>query len=418
MLNSLGMNKTFTWILFWGNLVLIIAVWFSNNGLIGFSSWGRLSGLLAFYLILWQLLLISRVSWIERAWGHDKVSRLHHLGGMVAICVLVAHPFLLSIGYGRILILDGGDLLLAVLGYFGIIAISLISLYTIRKRLRYEVWYFIHVAMYVAIIIVFEHQSELGGDMRGWFGTYWQALFYLTLTQVIYSRFVRPIITSWQQGFRVEKIKRESNDVISLYISGNNLARLGVKAGQFVILRFLARGLWWEAHPYSISKLPEGGVMRVTVKALGDFSTKLRGLRVGTHIFIEGPLGKFTSERAGEKDTLLIAGGIGITPVRAIFEELANNGKRADLFYFARAPEDFVLKDELEGISNSSAHVHYEVTKDSRSSIETVKNSLGDFKNRFVYICGPVPMMEYFKRELLAIGMSKQNILYEKFSLG
>ena len=98
-------------ILFAGNLIIILYIWWngSGQGLTNAASLssplialGTLCGLLAFYFALWQLMLIGRIPFVERPWGHDKLSRLHHFLGLTAISILIFHPLFLTLGYSKL----------------------------------------------------------------------------------------------------------------------------------------------------------------------------------------------------------------------------------------------------------------------------------------------------------------------------
>ncbi|MEK7616211.1 MAG: ferredoxin reductase family protein [Patescibacteria group bacterium] len=387
--------------LFLGNLIAIVVIWVNGDHSNLFVSIGRLFGLLAFYLILWQLFLIGRIEWIEKVWGHDVLSRLHHKNGLVAWGLLGVHPILMLIGYGSLpLILSLRGITFALIGYGMFLIIVPISFSVVRRRLPYQVWYLIHFLLYGAILLVFWHQLFNGSDLQNpSVRLYWQALFYFVLASVLYYRFAKPTIISLRQQCRVTKIERETHDVISIYISGN----LNVQPGQFIIVRFLAPDFWYEAHPFTVSGLP----LRITPKAVGDYTSKLPNLPIGTRVLIEGPLGRFMIDRAGNKPVLFIAGGIGVTPLRALFEKFHD----AKFIYTARSDQDFALKDELDVIGK----VDYFT---DRLTPEIIKSAVPDVARRFVYLCGPPPMMKAVIEMLTSLGVPRQAILYEKFELG
>ena len=126
----------------------------------------------------------------------------------------------------------------------------------------------------------------------------------------------------------VSNIVTEAPGVISIYMSGRDLHRLAVRSGQYFVWRFLTRDGWWRGHPFSISSAPNGDWLRITVKDLGDWSGALPELKVGTKVFIEGPYGVLTGARRSRPKVLLLAGGIGITPLRALFEALPARPRR------------------------------------------------------------------------------------------
>ena len=121
----------------------------------------------------------------------------------------------------------------------------------------------------------------------------------------------------------------EGPDIVSVYISGRDLHRIG-HAGQFFRWRFLHRDFVWQAHPFSLSASPHPDWLRLTVKVVGAHTSALRALPVGVGVWAQGPYGAFTALRRTRARALLIAGGSGIAPIRALLEELPP-GRRGDL---------------------------------------------------------------------------------------
>jgi predicted ferric reductase len=429
-------------ILFLANLVAILYIWWngSGSGLLGptvastMLALGTLCGLLAFYFALWQMLLIGRVGFIERPWGHDKLSRYHHLLGLTAISIMIFHPLFLSYSYSILaettgirqlwtFVVSFPDVWRAAIGYLMFLGIILISLTIIRKRLRYEWWYTIHLFLYVAIIFSFGHQLTNGSDIltnKG-FAIYWQVLFYGALASLVFYRVYKPLRNFYKQDFRVSSVSMETPDVTNIIISGKDLSDIKAKAGQFVLVRFFTKGRWWDSHPFSLSEVPDGKRFRLSVKGSGDFTKGLPSLPVGTRVIVEGPLGRFTSERATSKNILLIAGGIGITPLRGLFEVFAKQGAVVDLLYAARSDADFALKTELDAIVsqhvNAKAHYLPEPAV-GRTSPELIKKEIPDVSSREVFLCGPPPMMKAVRQMLIDLGVPKNKIYFEKFQLG
>lgn len=421
------------------NAGIIVAVWFTGSasvnvdGTVGglLIAMGGLAGLVAFYLVLWQLLLIGRVGWIERAWGHDKLSHAHHLGGLLAVVFIGIHPVLLILGYSAVAqttmtgqfmqFLTGyQDVLRAFIAYLLFLGIVGISLTIVRQRLRYETWYFVHITLYLAIILSFGHQMANGHDFgRVWFGWYWQFLFYATLATVAWYRVVRPVIDYFRYGFRVQGIEPVSHNVTSVIISGRGLNRLHARAGQFIIVRFFTRGLWRQAHPFSLSEMPDGKRLRLTIKAMGDFTAQVPMIPVGTKVLIEGPLGRFTADRASHDRIVLIAGGIGITPLRALFEQFVREGKTVDLIYAARSEQDFALRDELEGVARTGGTLRLMPQNTvGHLSAKLLGQAVPDISSRYVYLCGPPAMMRMVRHELATLGVPARSVLFERFALG
>ncbi len=165
----------------------------------------------------------------------------------------------------------------------------------LRRRMRYETWWSAHLYMYLALALAFPHQIANGQSFVGHplARLFWAVLWAVTAGVVLVFRVVVPIWRSLYHGLRVVGVQEEAAGVVSVICRGRHLDRLDIEGGQFFHWRFLARGHWWSAHPYSISALPRSGLIRFTVKDLGDHSQALSRLPIGTRVAIEGPYGAF-----------------------------------------------------------------------------------------------------------------------------
>ena len=221
-------------------------------------------------------------------------------------------------------------------GLFGLVAIS--SIRAARRRLSYETWYGLHLYAYLAIALGFLHQLFVGADFIhdpiavG----YWVALYVVTVALILVFRIGQPVWLSARHRLRVSNVVTEAPGVFSIYVTGRDLDQLAVRSGQYFVWRFLTRDGWWRGHPFSISSAPNGAWLRITIKELGDWSTALRRVPVGTRVFIEGPYGVLTGARRTRPKVLLIAGGIGITPLRALLEALPAKPGDLTLLYRVR----------------------------------------------------------------------------------
>jgi len=123
------------------------------------------------------------------------------------------------------------------------------------------------------------------------------------------------------------------------------------KVDNFLIGAFLIDNRWYESHPFSLSAAPTNEMMRFTVKDLGDHSRSLISLQPGTRVMIEGPFGTFTKHQANKsRPILLIGGGVGITPIRALLEELPKNSD-ISLIYRTSNDEGLIFLDEINELA-------------------------------------------------------------------
>ena len=160
---------------------------------------------------------------------------------------------------------------------------------------------------------------------------------------------------------RVANVVDEAPGVVSLYLTGRELQRLDVRAGQYFLWRFLTPDGWWHSHPYSISAAPNGDWLRITVKDLGDGSRDLHS-RPDRHAGDRRGTLRHPDRRPSgpSRAWLLIAGGIGITPLRALVEALPGRPGDITLLYRASRPADLVFCDELDVLARRRGiDVHY-----------------------------------------------------------
>jgi ferredoxin-NADP reductase len=251
---------------------------------------------------------------------------------------------------------------------------------------------------------------------------YWVALYCSVLALIIAFRVIVPVIRLRRYALRVERVERESDDVVSVYVCGRNLDRLRARGGQFFIWRFLSRGLWWQAHPFSISAAPDGHTLRLTVKAVGGYTRALATVCPGARVLIDGPLGRFTAERRRSDRIALIAGGIGVTPLRAILEELP----ASDIVFVHRVAHeaDAVLCSEIDKLADARAGRVVRVVGDHRDptchhllSAAHLGDLIPDLSARDVFVCGPPPMMSRTFASLRALGVPRTQIHSERFAL-
>jgi predicted ferric reductase len=296
---------------------------------------GRMTGLVGTYFLLITVLLVGRLPALERVIGQDRLVKAHRLLGPAVISLLLAHAAFIVIGYAQglrtgalhefiVLLLSYPGILAATVGMGLLILAGVTSYRAARARMRYETWWAIHLYTYLAVALSFTHQITTGASLahHPWARAYWIVLWLLTAGVVLTYRFGLPLVRSFRHRLRVVAVHEEARGVVSVICGGRHLDRLPVSGGQFLQWRFLARGLWWQAHPYSLSAVPTAEHMRVTVRSLGDHSGSLARLHPGTRVAIEGPYGAFTHHARITDRLVLVGAGVGATPVRAMLDDL------------------------------------------------------------------------------------------------
>jgi predicted ferric reductase len=391
-------------------------------------------GLHAALIMMVQLMLVARLPWLDRRLGMDRLTVWHRWTGFALLWTIVTHATLVVVGYAR---LDDLPVFRTFLGLAGVVAsllgmcaaavivvVAASSVRYARRRMRYETWHAIHISLYAAILLALIHQMLEGTTFASSpaAAAYWWTMWALVLTALLVCRVGMPLWRNVVHEFRVAAVVPESDNVVSVHVTGRNLDRLPARAGQFFIWRFPAHNGWWQANPFSLSAAPDGRSLRLTAKAVGATSAGLRNLPVGARVFAEGPYGAFTSLHQATNATLLIAGGVGITPIRALLEESTGP---AVVLYRVHTTADAVLLPELEELARRrGAQVRVLTGRTGSGSPplapfepEQLSAMVPDIAQRDVFVCGPPAMTEAVLRSTRALGVPRGQVHAERFSL-
>lgn len=416
----------------------VVALWLAGTGADAdaggaLAEAARLCGLLGAYLALVTLLLLARLPLLDRLAGFDRLTIWHRRTGTACLALVLAHAVLITVGYATAdgisvpaelerLITGYPGVITAIAGLAILVAVVVSSVGIARRRLRYETWYFVHLYAYLAIALAFSHQLATGTAFVGRPAAraYWTALYVATLAAIVGYRLVWPVARSLRHRLRVERVVEEAPGVVSLEIGGVALDRLRARTGQFFLWRFLTRDRWWEAHPFSLSAAPGPDRLRITVKGVGDYTARLRALRPGTRVIAEGPFGGFTTAARRRRRVALIAGGVGITPIRALLEDMPGGPGDIAVVYRALKPEDVILRAELDALAaRRGVELHY-VVGDHRDgallSPEHLQALVPDIAARDVYVCGPPGMTEATRAALDRSGVPRRHVVTERFA--
>ena len=397
---------------------------------------GRFFGLHLAFIMALQLLLIARLPFLDRRVGLDRLTTWHRWTGFTLFWLVLLHPTFVLLGYSqfdRISFLaeipnlaGQTPVLLGMIAASILIIVALLSTRFARRRLSYETWHTIHLCMYVVVTLALIHQMYEGTAFKinTLTQVYWWALWAFAIIALIVGRFVLPFWRNARHQLRVAAVVPESANTVSVYMTGKNLDQLPARAGQFFLWRFLGYNRWWQVNPWSLSAAPDGRSLRITAKGIGTTSAGLRELPVGTRVFAEGPYGAFTSMQRTKNATLLIAGGIGITPIRALLEDDRLTGDIVVL-YRVHTEADAVLLGELENLATArGARLHVLTGRTGAGSPpnnpfspESLAALVPDINDRDVFVCGPAAMMSAVLRSLRALKIPARQVHDERFRL-
>ncbi|MEA2683725.1 MAG: hypothetical protein QOK05_2053 [Chloroflexota bacterium] len=429
------------------NLVIIGGMWLRHGGTDKLGSpsalvtaLGQLTALAGTYGALVQLVLMSRSPWMEQLFGLDRLAHWHRWLGISVTWLIIGHVLFTTGGYAMG---DGSSfagetwkllttfpyVLMATVATGLLVMVAVTSARAARRRLKYETWHFIHLYAYLAIALSFGHVLAVGTDFSDdqLARTYWIGLYMVAGALILLFRVGHPLLLDRRHRLRVQRVVTEAPGVVSIYITGRDLRNLRSRAGQFFDWRFLTRGRWWMAHPFSLSEAPNGDHLRITVKQAGDGTRDLRLLRPGTRVAVEGPYGVFTTQRRRQKKVLMIAGGIGITPIRALLEELPQAKGGVVLLYRARSWDEVLFQEELEQMVRArQGELRFLVGSRAAGTSDlqpdpfspgALREMVPDVAERDVFICGSGQMMRELHDSLNELGVPDDQIHYERFSL-
>jgi predicted ferric reductase len=423
--------------------IVTIGLWLRHGGVANATgpgatatAVGQVTALVGTYAILVQILFMSRIAWLERAVGLDHLAVWHRWLGFATVWLITAHVVFTTVGYAagdkvslwsqtRDFISHYPDVLMAWVGFLLFVAVAVASVRAARRKLQRETWYFIHLYAYLAVALSFAHQIAVGSDLdndraaRIW----WIGVYVLVFGAILWWRILEPVRLNLRHGLRVHSVKREAPGIVSIMVSGRRVDRIGVEPGQFFLWRFLTREMWWKTHPFSLSAAPTKKYLRVTVKDLGDGSKQLQRIRPGTRVVAEGPYGTFTDARRKRRGVLLIAGGIGITPLRAMLDGFGASDDVV-LLYRIADERDAVFVDELRDFdARPNVRIHIiagsEIGDDRTDllSVPALQRGVPDVHARDCFVCGPPPLIAAMRRRLTMLGVPRAHIHFERFEL-
>ncbi len=431
----------------WLSLLLVTYWWEVDHGVhdlggwaTGLTSLGRLTGLVASVLLLVQVVLMARVPRLEAAYGQDRLAHLHRYVGFTSFNLMLAHVVLITWGYaaGQVtqmpstlwqLVTQYPGLLLATGGTVALVMVVVTSIKAARRRLRYESWHLLHLYAYVGVGLALPHQLWTGQQFLSSPGRtfFWWTAWAIAAGSVLVWRLGLPVWRNLRHQLRVSSVVRETDDIVSVHLTGRRLDRLRVEAGQFFTWRFLGRRGWTRANPYSLSAAPDGRSLRITVQAVGDGSASTSWLRPGTRVLFEGPFGRLSPRARSRRGVALIGAGVGITPIRALAEAI--HCRPDECVVLHRWTTEPLFLDEFSALERERGlqvldlpgHRRHDGSwlpagVDERvDDVTALRYWVPDIAERDVYVCGPEVWSSLVRTTLLNAGLPEDRLHLETF---
>ena len=385
--------------------------------------------------MLVELLLLARLPLLERLLGFERLTRWHAWNGRVGLTLLVSHAVLVTAGYtigdrislpseiGRLWSGYPG-VITATAGLVILIGVVVTSVVAVRRRLRYETWYFVHLYAYLGVALAFSHQLATGTDFVGdpAARAYWTALYVVTLGALVVFRLGVPLARSaLARAARRARASRRRRASPRSRSRAAGSSGCDARAGQFFTWRFLTRDRWWEAHPFSLSAAPDGRRLRITVKGLGDYTSgaardparhardRRGAVRRLHHRRAAAPAGR--ADRRRRRDH---------ADPRAARGHARRAGRhRRRLPRAGRGRRDPARRARRAGAPARRGGALRDRRPRGRATLLSPERLLAlvpDIAARDVYVCGPPAMTEATRASLARTGVSRRHIVTERFA--
>ena len=423
--------------------VALLAIWWSAAGRLAgagtadaMTAFGRVTGLLGAYGCLVVLLLMARMPWLERAIGLVRLATWHRYAGTSAVVLVVVHVAATAWGYALsqddgfvhqlgTMITDLPGMVTATVGTVLLVLVALTCARAARRHLPYAAWWVIHLTAYVAVVLGFAHQLDTGDDFVGrpTAAGIWKGIVIGVLAVVAWWRIARPLADAWARRTRVAEVTPDGG-AVSVWLEGDGAGRPGARGGGFVIVRFLVRGLWSTARPYTITELGEGDRLRIAIRRRPGLAGRLERIRPGTRAIVEGPFGDLDRvDVAPGAGVLLIGAGAGITPLRPLAADLAAKGHDVVVVHRATSAETQVLAADMRELAGRGAIVLHDVLG-ARAELgadpldaAALAGLVPDLAERELVLCTPSDLTTNLVRAGRAAGIAPERIHAGVFAL-
>ncbi|MBN3846370.1 oxidoreductase [Paraburkholderia sp. Ac-20342] len=383
-----------------------------------------------------QFGLTARFRHVTEPWGEDVIYHFHRRVSLLAVGLVVVHPLiLLAIGSDKLAMPASlGEVpwgaWFAVLSIGAVIVLVITALWRKQLKIPYELWHLSHIAL--ALIAIF------GGvlHMIGW-GFYladplkralWIGMTLFWIALLLYVRLFKPLFML-RRPYRITEVRSERGDTTTLVMQPDGHAGFRFKPGQFGWLTVWGSPFRITGHPFSFSSSAEAaqGRVEMTIRNLGDFTSQVKTIEAGQRVYLDGPYGAFTIGQPTDMH-VLIAGGIGITPMMSMIRTLADRGDSRPLvlLYGGRNQDSLTFREELDALqARLDLRVVYVLAEPPEGwSGETGHINAAMFRRHLppgyadheYFICGPDPMMDAIERALGEMDVPRTRYHSERYS--
>jgi predicted ferric reductase len=382
-----------------------------------------------------QFGLTARFRYVTEPWGEDVIYHFHRQISLVAVGLVVAHPVILVVVQPELLALSNMleaplSAHLALLSIFSVIALVVTALWRATLNLKYETWHLTHIAL--AVVAITAGVVHMVGSSfyltDPWKQFLWIGLTIFWIGLLLYVRIVKPLFML-RRPYRVSEVRQERGETITLVMQPEGHPGLHFNPGQFGWLMVWGSPFKITGHPFSFSSsaAAKGGRVEMSIRNLGDFTKEIQRVPVGKRVYLDGPYGAFTIGNPADMH-VLIAGGVGVTPMMSMIRTLADRGDKRPviLLYGSKDRESITFCEELEVLKARLDLTVVHVLANPPAGwtgeqgfidAEMFKRHLPPpYSDHEYFICGPGVMMDAIEKALSEMGVPMAKYHSERYS--
>jgi predicted ferric reductase len=382
-----------------------------------------------------QFGLTARFRYVTEPWGEDVIYHFHRQISLIAVGLVVVHPLIMFAVHPELLALpDVNDVpwgaVFAFISLGALIVLVVTALWRAKLNIRYELWHLGHIGL--AVIAVTGGLLHMVGWsfylVDPWKRTLWICLTIFWIGLLLYVRIAKPLLML-RRPYRVSDVRRERGDSTTLVMQPDGHPGFRFRPGQFGWLTLWGSPFKITGHPFSFSSSAEAadGRVEMTIRNLGDFTRAIPDVPAGQRVYLDGPYGAFTIGNPADMH-VLIAGGVGITPMVSMIRTLADRGdtRPVILLYGSKDWESITFREELEALKARLNLTVVHVLPDPPAgwtgesgyiTAEMFKRHLPPpYADHEYFICGPGVMMDAIEKVLGELGVPLSKYHSERYS--
>ena len=397
---------------------------------------GKILGLITGCLIVFQVILIARIKVLDRIFALNNLMSFHRISGILILSLAAIHPVLILASEKMWFIPvkmrywpEFAGVFLALL-IFGLV---IVALFRKNFRVPFHWWRRLHQwGAYAVLLMLFIHVLFVSD-------TFSQDL---PQTGVLLLAGICAALFLWvglkrlgigRYRFAVISVLPAGKDAWCIRLKPNSGTDFKYAPGQFGFFSFKSEKVSSEEHPFTLSSSPkQSDHIEIIVRESGDWTSRIMKLHPGDGCRVEGPFGLFTNlAHEGENDLVMVAGGIGITPILSMLRyrmEIGNpseNDVKITLIWSNKTRDHLIFSQDFDDMATrlkqfKIIHVFTRVpgAKNQRIDQSGLKQLLANpTPNAHIYICGPPLMMKDMINAFKKQGIGSSHLHVEQFKL-